>query len=196
LRQGKIRLDGEDVTRAPVRDLIRRGLYYLPSDRRGEGLILNRSARENIALANLFQPHLSARGWIKLAAEAELAADLSRRVDLRPPNLEKQVEQFSGGNQQKIMIAKALASKARVVIFDEPTVGVDVGTRAAIYAMMRDLCEAGVAILLISSDLPEILHLAHRAYVMYRGELRAELAGEEISQEGVLGHFFERGIND
>ena len=77
-------------------------------------------------------------------------------------------------------------------VFDEPTVGVDVGTRVAIYEFMRDLCAAGAAVLLISSDLPEILHLTRRAYVMYRGNLKAELVGDEITQETVLGHFFER----
>jgi ribose transport system ATP-binding protein len=76
--------------------------------------------------------------------------------------------------------------------FDEPTVGVDVGTRVAIYEFLRDLCEAGAAILLISSDLPEILHLTNRVYVMYRGRLRAELTGAAINQEAVVGHFFER----
>jgi ribose transport system ATP-binding protein len=90
------------------------------------------------------------------------------------------------------MIAKALSRDVKLFIFDEPTVGVDVGTRVAIYRFIRDLCEAGAGVLLISSDLPEILHLTNRTYVMYRGELRAELAGTEISQERVLSHFFEK----
>ena len=91
-----------------------------------------------------------------------------------------------------ILLAKALSREVRLFVFDEPTVGVDVGTRVAIYQFIRDLCEAGAAILLISSDLPEILHLTSRAYVMYRGLLRAELAGSEISEDRVLGCFFER----
>ncbi len=90
------------------------------------------------------------------------------------------------------MIAKALSREVRLFIFDEPTVGVDVGTRVSIYGFIRDLCEAGAGVLLISSDLPEILHLTNRTYVMYRGELRAEIEGREITQDSVLRHFFER----
>jgi ribose transport system ATP-binding protein len=91
-----------------------------------------------------------------------------------------------------VLLAKALSREVKLFVFDEPTVGVDVGTRVAIYQFIRDLCEAGAAILLISSDLPEILHLTNRAYVMYRGSLRAELAGDEISEDRVLACFFER----
>ena len=87
---------------------------------------------------------------------------------------------------------QALSREVRLFVFDEPTVGVDVGTRVAIYQFIRDLCEAGAGILLISSDLPEILHLTHRAYVMYRGQLRAELTGAEITEDKVLRCFFER----
>ena len=91
-----------------------------------------------------------------------------------------------------MLIAKALARDVKLFIFDEPTVGVDVGTRVAIYGFIKELCEAGAGVLLISSDLPEILHLTNRAYVMYRGELRAELEGDDITQDKVLSHFFEK----
>ncbi len=113
-------------------------------------------------------------------------------MDLKPFDLERDLEHFSGGNQQKVMIAKALSREVRIFIFDEPTVGVDVGTRVAIYGFIRDLCQAGAGILLVSSDLPEILHLTNRTYVMYRGEMRAELKGQAITQDQVLRHFFER----
>jgi ribose transport system ATP-binding protein len=111
---------------------------------------------------------------------------------LQPRNTEADLERFSGGNQQKVLLAKGLVSTVKLFIFDEPTVGVDVGTRVAIYEFIRDLCEGGAGILLISSDLPEILHLTNRTCVMYRGERRAELAGEEITQDSVLANFFER----
>jgi ribose transport system ATP-binding protein len=117
---------------------------------------------------------------------------LARRLNLQPPNIERDLERFSGGNQQKVLLAKGLVSTPKVFILDEPTVGVDVGTRVAIYEFIRDLCEGGAGILLISSDLPEILHLTHRTYVMYRGELRAELQGNQITQDQVLANFFER----
>ena len=120
--------------------MIRRGLYYIPSDRREEGLVMVRSVRENVSL-----------------------------------------------------LAKALTREIALFIFDEPTVGVDVGTRVAIYGFIRDLCEVGAGVLLISSDLPEILHLTNRVYVMYRGAVRAELRGAQITPDAVLGHFFEGG---
>jgi len=91
-----------------------------------------------------------------------------------------------------VLIGKWLQRRPEIFILDEPTVGVDVGTRVAIYGFIRDLCESGAGVLLISSDLPEILHLTNRTYVMYRGDLRAELAGEEITQDRVLANFFER----
>jgi ribose transport system ATP-binding protein len=102
------------------------------------------------------------------------------------------VEYFSGGNQQKVMLAKCLTRPIDVFVFDEPTVGVDVGTRAAIYAFIRDLCEAGAGVVLISSDLPEILHMCRRVYVFYRGRIQAEIEGDAISEENLLKHFFER----
>ena len=172
--------------------MLSRGVFYVPSDRREEGLVMVRGARENISIASLDQPRFSGPVFLKRGREREETRALAERVDLRPLNMERDLEHFSGGNQQKVMIAKALSREVKLFIFDEPTVGVDVGTRVAIYGFIRDLCEAGAGVLLISSDLPEILHLTNRAYVMYRGELRAELSGDEITQEGVLSHFFEK----
>ena len=97
---------------------------------------------------------------------------------------------FSGGNQQKIMLAKCLTREVKLFVFDEPTVGVDVGTRIAIYEFIAELCKNGAAILVISSDLTEILHLPNRVYVMCRGNLSAELSGKDINQETVLEHCF------
>lgn len=187
---GKVRLGDAIITLSSTREILNRGLYYLPSDRRADGLMLNRSAKENITLAQLERGELSRFGMIRLAQEARLASRLAEKVQLRPFDIQRPAEEFSGGNQQKIMIAKALLHDAKVIIFDEPTVGVDVGTRVAIYEYIKELCEAGVAILLISSDLPEILHLTHRTYVMHRGRITAELQSAEITEENVLRHCF------
>jgi ribose transport system ATP-binding protein len=189
---GSIRFAGEGVTGKSVPEMLKRGVFYLPSDRRAEGLVMVRGARENIALPALAQPDFSKLAFLKRSGEKERTKELAKRVDLRPFNLELDLEHFSGGNQQKVMIAKAMSREVKLFIFDEPTVGVDVGTRVAIYGFIADLCEAGAGILLISSDLPEILHLTNRSYVMYRGELRAELKGAEITQEQVLSHYFEK----
>ena len=192
IRHGRVRFLGQDVTGAPPRAMLDRGLFYLPPDRRAEGLVILRGARENIALPALHTA-LFSRGWfLKRAAERERTHGLAAQLNLQPLNLERPLEHFSGGNQQKVLLAKALSRGVRLFVFDEPTVGVDVGTRVAIYRFIRDLCQAGAAVLLISSDLPEILHLTCRTYVMYRGTLRAELAGAAITQDGVLSHFFER----
>jgi ribose transport system ATP-binding protein len=189
---GKILVEEEDVTGLSVREMLARGVFYVPSDRREEGLIMVRGARENISIASLDRPEFSGPLFLNRGAERTQTRRLAERVDLRPLNMERDLEHFSGGNQQKVMIAKALSREVKLFIFDEPTVGVDVGTRVAIYGFIRDLCEAGAGVLLISSDLPEILHLTNRTYVMYRGELRAELSGADITQEKVLSHFFEK----
>jgi ribose transport system ATP-binding protein len=189
---GRVRFAGVEVTRSSPRAMLDRGFYYVPSDRREEGLVMMRGGRENIALPSLAHAPFAVGPFINRRAEAAKTLDLAKRLNLQPLKLERPVDHFSGGNQQKVLLAKALSGAVKLFVFDEPTVGVDVGTRVAIYGFIRDLCEAGAAVLLISSDLPEILHLTNRAYVMYRGTLRAELTGQEITEERVLGHFFER----
>jgi ribose transport system ATP-binding protein len=189
---GEVIFAGERVTGATPRAMLNRGFFYIPSDRRVEGLIMMRGARENIALPSLAIRPFSKSWLLDRRGERERTTELAHRLKLVPLNLERAVDQFSGGNQQKILLAKALSREVRLFVFDEPTVGVDVGTRVAIYEFIRDLCEAGAAILLVSSELPEILNLSNRVYVMYRGSLRAELTGENITEDKVLSHFFER----
>ncbi len=189
---GEIWFNGKIVTGSTVNEMLSAGLFYVPSDRRDEGLMMVRGVRENISLAALDTGMLSNYGFLRRKAEDAIARQLAEKVELRPLDLERDMDHFSGGNQQKVLIAKALNREVSLFIFDEPTVGVDVGTRVAIYGFVKDLCEAGAGVLLISSDLPEILHLTNRTYVMYRGELRAELTGDEITQDGVLRHFFEK----
>ncbi|MGI9416604.1 MAG: ATP-binding cassette domain-containing protein, partial [Geminicoccaceae bacterium] len=185
-------LSGQDITKAGPGDNIRNGFLYLPSDRRRAGLMMMRSVRENMALASLdIRPF--ARG-IFLDPEGERTAvnALAERLNLSPRRIERAVDHFSGGNQQKAMLARSLTRSYKLIALDEPTVGVDVGTRAAIYDFIVELARSGVAIVLISSDLPEILNLATRAYVFYRGSVRAEIARSDLTEQNVLAHFFER----
>jgi ribose transport system ATP-binding protein len=189
---GRVSLAGEAVTNAPPAEMLDRGLVYLPSDRREEGLVMVRSVRENVALPALKRPPLSRFGVLDHSAERNRVRSLADRLNLQPRTIERDVQYFSGGNQQKVMVAKALMREIKVFIFDEPTVGVDVGTRVAIYEFIRDLCQAGAGVLLISSELPEILHLTNRSYVMSRGVIRGELVGAEITQDRLLGYFFDR----
>jgi ribose transport system ATP-binding protein len=172
--------------------MLDRGFFYVPPDRRDEGLLMMRNVRENIALPALSQPGFSRGPLLRRQAESARTYDLARRLNLQPLRVEREVDHFSGGNQQKALLAKSLTREVKLFVFDEPTVGVDVGTRVAIYEFIRDLCQDGAAVLLISSDLPEILHLTNRVYVLCRGVLTAELSGEDISQESVLRHCFER----
>lgn len=195
----------EEINLLNIRGMLDRGLYYVPSDRREEGLAMMLSVRENMTLSALKLPKFSKASVIQRGAERQIVDELSRSLELSPHNIERPIEFFSGGNQQKVLISKALARlgsspdkaqrqkdpQVRMFIFDEPTVGVDVGARMLIYRAMRDLCESGAAILLISSDLPEILHLAHRAYVVHRGRLRAELSENEITEKNILEKFFD-----
>jgi ribose transport system ATP-binding protein len=192
LSSGRVVFEGREVSGATPRAMLERGFFYLPPDRRDEGLVMLRSVRENVALAALDTPDLALGPFLRRGAEREKVQELVARMNLQPPRIEREVDHFSGGNQQKVLLARSLTRTVKLFAFDEPTVGVDVGTRVAIYEFIRDLCEAGAAVLLISSELPEILHLSNRVYVMYRGRLRAELTGSEINQETVLGHFFAR----
>jgi ribose transport system ATP-binding protein len=168
------------------------GLVYLPPDRRLEGLLLERSVRENIALAGLPLREFSGRLFLNRHRERSICARLAERLGIVPPRIERAVTFFSGGNQQKVMLAKGLTRRPKLFIMDEPTMGIDVGAKTEVYRFMKDLVEReGAGILLISSDLPEILHLTHRTYVMYRGRMRAELKGSEIAEQAILSNFFE-----
>ncbi|PTW62864.1 monosaccharide ABC transporter ATP-binding protein (CUT2 family) [Breoghania corrubedonensis] len=192
LASGTIAFKGEQVAGASTRAMLDKGMLYLPADRHTDGLMLMRSARENITLAALDAAPIRRSLFLDRKAENTLADGLAERLNLSPRRLERLAEHFSGGNQQKLMLARSLTRDFDLIIFDEPTVGVDVGTRAAIYRFIAELCANGAAIILISSDLPEILHLTNRAYVFYRGRIQAELEGEAITEANVLSHFFEK----
>jgi ribose transport system ATP-binding protein len=190
IASGTIEVRGRPVAQPTPQSMLARGIIYVPPDRRAEGLAVTRSARENMSLASLGLPSFSRLGVLRRGAERTTIGEVARRLNLRPPNIERLVGSFSGGNQQKIVLGRGLTRDIDIFIFDEPTTGVDVGAKAEIYGFMKELCERGAAIVLISSDLPEILHLAHRAYVMHRGQLRAELRGSEITEQAVLANFF------
>jgi ribose transport system ATP-binding protein len=192
IERGSVEIDGEAIPHPTPKTMLDRGVVYIPPDRREEGLVAMRSVRENMSLAALTLPAFTRLGLLRRRREGRLVREIARRLNLRPLNVERQVAYFSGGNQQKVVLGRGLTRDVKVFIFDEPTTGVDVGAKVEIYGFMKELCERGAAILLISSDLPELLHLANRAYVMHRGELRAELAGESLTEAAVLANFFDR----
>ena len=194
LARGKITFGGETVTGFSTRQMLDRGFFYSPPDRRAEGLVMVRSCRENITLPSLHLPGISRAGLLNLKRDRKLARDLAATMQLRPLRVEREVDHFSGGNQQKVMLAKCLTRDVTLYVFDEPTVGVDVGTRVEIYKFIARLAEEGAAVIVVSSDLPEVLHLSHRLYVMHRGLVQEELSGTAITQENVLRNFFDKEV--
>ena len=191
---GNVIFDGEDVTGKSARNMLDRGFFYSPSDRRREGLLMMRNCRENITLPSLHLPEYKSFGLLRRSVENLSALELAQKFQLSPLKIERRAEQFSGGNQQKIMLAKCLIPPVKLFVFDEPTVGVDVGTRVEIYKFIGKLCEAGFAVIIISSDLPEVLHLSHRLYVMHQGAVQTELTGEDITEQNILHNFFDKEV--
>ncbi|MCT4655130.1 MAG: sugar ABC transporter ATP-binding protein [Cohaesibacter sp.] len=194
---GSVRYRGEDISDFETRHLLSRGLYYLSPDRKHEGLDLAKSAEDNLAL-NLVMGgtgigKLGAINWKAVRAKSNAIAE---HVELHPSYRSKLISQLSGGNQQKVLFGKCFCQDVDLYIFDEPTVGVDMGTRTALYLLIKHLAEAGKAVVVISSDLPEVMHLAHRLLVLAHGYVTAELSADEISEDQVLKYFFEENGDD
>ncbi len=188
---GTVTLKGRDVTHAATRRVLREGIFYLPPDRKSEGLQLTATARENIKLSLLDRPDVVGRLGIVSQRRSRAFADfIGQRVDISKYNMGRTVSKLSGGNQQKVLFGKGFCAERDIYIFDEPTVGVDMGTRAALYRLIKEIAEDGRAVVVISSDLPEVMNLAHRLLVFSKGEVLAELTGSQIVEENVLKHFF------
>jgi ribose transport system ATP-binding protein len=193
---GTIRVRGTEVTSPTTATMMQRGVCYFPSDRAAEGLALARPVRENVSMAALDLPGFSRHRMLQRRSERRIVQGIVEKLSLRPPHIERAVASFSGGNRQKILLARGLTRDISVFLFDEPTVGVDVGAKVEIYELMKALLATGVAIVLVSSDLPEVLNLSHRLYVMHRSRMAAELVGADINEPAVLSHFFREGQTD
>lgn len=181
---GTIRLEGQPVALARPADAIQAGIVYVPEDRQGSGAILPLSIRDNITLPLLREV---VGGW-KLNTERELqrSREYGTRLDLRASNWGQHVEELSGGNQQKVVIAKWLATQPKVIILDEPTKGIDVGSKSAVHAFMGELVQQGLAVILVSSELPEVLGMADRIAVMRSGRIHQVFSREEASAEKIV----------
>jgi ABC-type sugar transport system ATPase subunit len=182
---GTIMIDGEEVTIATPEDAIAAGLAFVTEDRKQEGLFLNLSVKDNILSANLSEVERRL-GFVNSKKESELAELGVKRLDVKPPKLHTLVKALSGGNQQKVIIARWLTKEVKILILDEPTRGIDVGAKQAIYEIMRDLTKQGIAILMISSELPEILGMSDRIAVMKDGRILQILDKEEASQQKIM----------
>jgi len=167
-----------------VRSAMARGVALVPEDRKRQGLVLQMSGRANVSLALL--DRLRRMGMLDHARERSVAAEYFERLRVRTPSLATPVMALSGGNQQKVVLAKWLARGARVLIVDEPTRGVDVGAKAAIHQLIDALAGQGVAIMLISSELSEVLNLSTRIVVMRTGRIVGEIPREQATQERIV----------
>jgi ABC-type sugar transport system ATPase subunit len=181
---GEFRIFGRPVTIASPLAASRLGLAFLTEDRKALGLFQIRPVSDNIILAAIRR--LFPRGWIGGARERAVAQDFVDRLRIQTPGLGQLVQFLSGGNQQKVVLAKWLATKAKIFILDEPTRGIDVGAKREIHRLMDALVAEGSPIVMISSEMPEILGMSDRIYVMRDGRIVAEYASGEATQERVL----------
>jgi ribose transport system ATP-binding protein len=184
LIRGEVRLDGQPVSIRSPGDAIAAGLLLAPEDRRQYGLVLEESVQHNLGLPNLDQN--SRLGLVSPRRETEMARRLCERLHVRTPRLSQPVGLLSGGNQQKVVLGKWLARQPRVLILDEPTRGVDVGAKSEIYGLMDELAAAGIAILMISSDLEEVLGMSDRVLVLHEGRLAGELPRAALSEQAIM----------
>ena len=190
---GELNVLGETVAHPTPTNMLKRGVCYFPSDRVAEGLALSRPVRENASIAALDLPEFTQWRFIRRRQERTSVKRIIEGLRVRPPQIERSVDQLSGGNRQKVMLARGLTRDIKVFLFDEPTVGIDVGAKTEVYQFLGELTKQGAAVLLISSELPEVVNLAHRVYVMHEGKVVNHLTGDGITEEGVLASFFGTG---
>ncbi|MFQ6069377.1 MAG: sugar ABC transporter ATP-binding protein [Candidatus Aminicenantales bacterium] len=182
--RGKIFLDGKPVVVRSPSDSIREGIVLLTNDRKGTGLIPPLNVVHNITLASLRR--FSPRGWVQTQRENEHSKKYVQRLQIKINSLDQEVQTLSGGNQQKVVLAKWLETNPRVLLLDEPTLGVDVGAKHDIYCLMNEWKSQGISMCLITSELPELLAMADRILVMHRGRKKAEFARAEATQEKLM----------
>ncbi len=185
LLSGQIYLDGKPVKISHPQDAMRLGIALVNEDRKGKGLFQDNSIKRNISISSLEQM-LQYRVFVDRKKEAALGAEMTEKLSVKCAGPEQLVRYLSGGNQQKVVLAKWLLRNPRILILDEPTRGIDVGSKDEIYSMIASLAEQGIAILLLSSEMPEVLSMAHRIVVLKDGEVRGELPGNGTTQNEIL----------
>jgi len=184
LEVGEIEIEGKKVTINNPQDAIRLGIGFVPEDRKTQGLFLGQSVRSNVIISLL--KRMSWLGFVQFRKAETLVAELVKRLGIRTPSILQRVRNLSGGNQQKVIIARWMALNPKILILDEPTRGVDVLAKAEIHALINELASQGVAVLMISSELPEILGICDRILVMRNGRIVAEFNREQATQEVIM----------
>jgi len=183
---GEIRVDGRVVGIRTPQEALRVGIALVPEDRGKQGLVLLLSVLHNVMLPSL--DNLSSRGWVDRRASAQMAQRYVDQLTIRTPHLRQKAMYLSGGNQQKVVLAKWLAAQPKVLILDEPTRGIDVGAKAEVHAIMGQLAQQGLGIIMISSELPEILGMSDRIVVMHEGRVSGTLSRAEATQEKIMAY--------
>ena len=186
---GKLYIDGKEVHLNTVHDAIKHKLAYVTEDRKGNGLILSNPIRVNTTLANL--EAVSHRSVIDRDKEYSVAVDYKEKLRTKCPTVEQNVGNLSGGNQQKVLLAKWMFADPDVLILDEPTRGIDVGAKYEIYCIINQLVAEGKSVIMISSELPEILGMCDRIYIMNEGKIVGEVDGAEATQELIMSHILK-----
>jgi ribose transport system ATP-binding protein len=194
IASGVVRIDGTPYEFPAPRRSLKRGVAYFPANRIAEGLALSRPIRENASMTVLDLPSFARFGVLRQGAERATITAIMEQLQLRPSNIERAAGALSGGNRQKVMLGRALTRDLAVFLFDEPSVGIDVGAKLEVYELMKRLVEAGAAVIVVSSELPEVLALSNRLYVMHNGRIAAELKGAEKTEQNVLASFFKSHI--
>ncbi len=179
--RGEVSIDGRTVTIRSPADAIGRGVVYVPEERGRQGAIAGLPIFQNITLPSLSAT--SRAGFLQLAEEFRLARDYASRLDVRAASLDRDVGTLSGGNQQKVVIAKWLATAPKIIILDEPTKGIDIGSKAAVHGFMNELAARGLSIVMVSSEIPEILGMSDRVIVMREGRMAGVFQRERLNAE-------------
>lgn len=185
IQSGEIRVHGRKVTIKGPHDAVRQGIGYLSEDRKRYGCVVDLDVKSNVAIAS-YGSFLRPGGWMNTARIREQAEEMVSRLKVKTPHVDQEVKFLSGGNQQKVVIGKWLTRDCDILIFDEPTRGIDVGAKSEIYRLLNDLAAQGKSIIMISSELPEILRMSHRILVMCEGRITGELDHDEATQESIM----------
>jgi ribose transport system ATP-binding protein len=191
VQAGQVTLNGADLVGVTPRRALNAGICYFPSDRASEGLAMRQSLERNATMAALDDRGFSkGRIWLKRGKERRFTSEMIQSLRIRTPAFGASADQLSGGNKQKLMVARGLSRDFDIYLFDEPTVGVDVQAKLEIYDVIKMLAESGKAVVIVSSELSEVMHMSHRMLVMREGQIVGEMDGHEVDEESVLSLFF------
>lgn len=182
---GEIYINGQKVDIRSTMDAIKAGIAYVSEDRRREGIVPEMAIRANITLPSL--PWINRASWIDAAQEKKMTTEYIQRLAIKTPSMEQKIGKLSGGNQQKVCLGKWLCRDPKLIILDEPTRGIDVGAKAEIHKLIEDLCRRGIAVIMISSEMPEVLGASDRIIVLYEGVKTAEFTDvEHLTQDEIM----------